>query len=155
MPRLPSNKDEGNKKADMYLTDAELDDVQKLASAGFSIQDIAEFLYIADQTFRKMLSKSKKAVESFKGNKSRKHEFLDQEVWFRYKQGVRMQSLMVSQGLTKEALEGNTQVLLFLARSKLGWHDKIISSDDTSAVDALAEIKVSYEEVAELPEGKK
>jgi len=154
MPVIDSNKDSGNKKADMYLTDHELDDVQNLASAGFSIQDIAEFLYIADQTFRKMLKKSKENCESFKGDKFRKAEFLDQEVWFRFKQGQRMQHLMVSQGITKEAIEGNTQVLLFLARTKLGWNDKLLQTEEHSAVEELSKISISYEDVAGLPEGK-
>ena len=66
----------GNKKGNQLFTEQELNNVEKMASTGLGITDIAEFLCISDSNFRKHLQVGKTEAENFKGNSKRKNEFV-------------------------------------------------------------------------------
>jgi len=143
MPIVPDN--ETNIKQTYIYTEHELADVQKMAANGLSIKEIAEFLYISLPTFKTNLAKEKTDAETFNGSPARKAEYLDQNLWFRYNQGVRAHKLLITKGITQHAMNGNPQVLMFLARSRLGWNDRLIPEDTAlTNAEVLKNINVNF-----------
>ena len=126
-------------KSKLEWTEAELIHIEKMASTGLGISDIAEFLCVADSSFRNHLKAAQEEAENFKGNARRKAELLDQNIYYRHSRGVQAHKLLISKGLTEHALKGNPNVLIFLAKSKLGWNDKILPEDPTETNSQILE----------------
>ena len=146
---------DGNKKGIYLFTEQELNHIEKMASTGLGITDIAQFLCISDSNFRKHLHEAKTEAENFNGNAKRKNEYLDQNVYFRHSRGVQANKLLISKGLTEHAMRGNPQILMFLARTKLGWNDRVAADDQNqSDADLLSDISVNFVESEKLPEAK-
>ncbi len=137
------------------FTDDDMKIVEDMASLGLGVSDIASSLAISEKHLYQVLKEEQKEAESFTGTGKYKVAYLDQNLWGRYQRGVKRHKMIITKGLTEHAIKGNPQVLMFLARSKLGWHDKPLLEDQNIAdADALSDITVEFKSPLTLPESQ-
>ena len=153
MPILTKEDGEHNKRYE--FTDDDIKIVEDMASLGLGIPDIAASLSVSEKYMYQVLKEEQKEAESFTGTGKYKTAYLDQNVWGRFQRGLKRHKMIISKGLTEHAIKGNPQVLMFLARSKLGWHDKPLLEDQNIAdADALSDITVEFKSPLKLPESQ-
>ena len=153
MPIL--TKKDGERNHTYEFTDDDMTIVEEMAALGLCISDIAAALTISDKQLYHILRKEQKEAESFKGKGKWKVAYLDQNLWARFNKGLNRHKMIITKGLTEHAIKGNPQVLMFLARTKLGWNDKIVQEDQNQLnAEILSEITIDFVEAEELPEPK-
>ena len=153
MPVLTKGDTDINKSYE--LTEEDLNLVESFSALGLGVTDIAAALSVSEKFMYQILKEDQKEAESFKGRGKYLIAYLDQNVWGRYQRGLKRHKMIITKGLTEHAIKGNPQVLMFLARSKLGWHDKPLLEDQNIAdADALSDITVEFKSPLTLPESQ-
>jgi len=151
MPKLTKDDNEINHRYE--FTEDDLQIVEHFASLGLSIPDIAAALAVGEKYLYQVLREEQKEAESFKGRGKFLTAFLDTNIWGRHERGLRRHKTIITKGLMEHAVKGNPQVLMFLAKSKLGWHDRPIL-EEQNALDSeiISEIQIGFIEPEKLSE---
>jgi len=149
--KLTKSDDKNNHEYE--FTESDLDIVENYAALGLGMEDICATLSVSKKFLWSAMKKEQEAAESFTGSGKYKTAFEDFNVYCRYNRGLHRHKTVITKGLMEHAIKGNPQVLMFLARTKLGWNEKVVQ-DDQNAVNAelLSEIVVDFVEAEQLPE---
>ena len=133
------NKKAGAPRFKLEITDYA--EVTKLAGLGMNQSLIADSIGLTERTFARRLAEDRMIFEEAEGKRKQKKITKDNNLYVAWQSGIRKHKVMISKGCWDKARSGDTTMLIFMAKTRLGWREE---KEEDRAKDTNIDINVNY-----------